>query len=200
MKFVSDPKLAIAYSAKIASDPKKLMSLNIKPSDTTKNQLPELYIMLYPFIAGEYVHREDFYNYTNAMKKEFDVLVKAFNAQVKALTTLIQTHIHPSAVPVSPSVTQFSTPEFKTWTTDPLLFTFGEQLITPASNYSTSIDHRNPLMKTTSYSPVKSITTEYLTSLKLVPFDMDFGEEVGSSSYYTGDAEYANIESRKNLI
>lgn len=175
------------YNKDLLSDVKKLKAINITGKDLTKDQLIQAYILLYPFIASEFVHREDMILFISKLKLEFDTEVEKLNLKLDLLTKEAQNHIH-AANGTAPSVSAktLTAPSLTLWKTEPNDFTFGESLITDSSSYTKNLNHRTPSAEPTQFTPKVSISTAFTQAIKFVPFD------IGGDQLNTGDNSFVN--------
>lgn len=182
-----------AWNKQLASDVKKLESFNLTPVEVTKDQLIQLYLLLYPFIASEYVHRSDLVKWEEKIRQEFLTELQKINSSIESLKTFDITHVHSgvttgpgsSAVAAgAPPVTQSA----EAWKAKPEDYKQGEGLITGGSNYTQSMNHRDPKKDATGYSPKIKISDEFKKAEKYKPFDAGDGE------LNTGDDNFVNAQ------
>lgn len=180
------------WNPDLVIDANKLGSLNRQPVEITEDQLIQLYIMLYPMIITEFVHKADFVAYINAMKAEFEAQIQSLNSQLAALTLNYNNHIHttPSgpAAPI-PILSQASAPSLTGWTVSPVdpQFSLGEKLITFFSQYSSKIEHRLPLTDLPNTGTSRKISELFNKRFKYVPFDIEeMGESMAPDSFANG--------------
>lgn len=184
-----DPVSIGMYSKEVLSSPKSLSAINTTPSDITKDQILQVFLLMYPYISADFIHREDVEKWAAKMLSEFNQKIEDLNAKMDAMASDIKTHnhIHPQG-PTTALVTPmtFQTPKLEPWTSKPKDFTFGDNLITSRSGYTSIMDHRNPKQDPSDVSPKVSISTAYNKLIKMTPFDV-YGDEIK-----TGDNGFVN--------
>jgi hypothetical protein len=187
---MSDIKDVLLWKSTLSEDIKKLLSITIEPADFTKDQLVQAYVLLYPFIASEFVHRTDLIEWENTIKAEFDAKVEKLNAQIKAFNKSLITAIGlitiatPGASAMG-SMQAVPDPALDTWSSKPDDFKFGESLITDTDSYS-DITHRSINKPAEKYVAKISTPEVFNKTQKLVPFDAE------ANSFTTHDNKFAN--------
>jgi hypothetical protein len=117
-------------------DEEQLKSINREPIEITKDQIRILYTLLYPFIATEFVHRQDLKKWSDNILKQLTDMIDAFNNEMNQLIQKLNTHTHTSSAPSTPTSPplppSFNTPEMNPWTSksEDSDFKHGESLIT----------------------------------------------------------------------
>jgi len=174
----SNPAFIGMWNPEAAANIKNVLSINRNPIDYTKDQMIQLYLMLFPFIAADFAHRDDIFKWASKQLKEYKEKVDDLNKQFKVHKTEYDTHKHignmgaPTTQPVKP-MTKI---EHKTWNTLPedSDFKYGEKLVTDNSQYSNNITHRKPNTDSTNIKRIKTnpIASSYSKQLKMVPFDI----------------------------
>jgi len=182
------------WSQETAADVIKMMSINASPAEITKDQMIQLYAFLYPYISGEFVHRDTMMAWYNALAAEFTAKIQAMNVQLEALTSAVKSHTHAShGTPDASSLPSVTAPSLAPFSSIPEAFNQGDTKITEGSSYAIDIPHRNPAMTSTLSTPYSNFVVDFNKALKFTPFD------VGGGSLITGDIEYVNIKSLSNL-
>jgi len=193
-RLASDDMASIGgWSTMAAADIKLNSAINIKPSDLTKDQVIQLYCLMFPYISGEFVHRDTMMSWYNALVVDFTAKIQALNSQIETLTALLKNHSHPNNGSPSSDLTSISAPKLDIFNTVPENFKDGDSKIVESSAYSTAMPHRNPIVPSALSTPKVDFVSAFNSTLKLVPFDAE------GSALITGDAEYVNLESLNNL-
>lgn len=194
-RFADDNIASIGgWSPKVAANLKQYTVINIKPGDLTKDQIVQLYCLLYPYISGEFVHRDTIMSWYNALVADFTAKIETLNAQLESLTATLQSHTHPETGGTTSAPTStFTAPKLEIFNTPPENFKDGDNKIVDASSYTLSMPHRNPVVPSVLSTPKVDFVESFNSTLKLVPFDAE------GSALITGDAEYVNLESLNNL-
>ena len=183
-----------AWNKKVALTTIKRDALNRDPIDVTKDQIRQLYVILYPFIAADFLHRTDNEMFEEKIHQEMKDKINDFNNKIKQwVSTQLNMHQHigNNGAPVSPpsAVKAIGNmPELDLWETTPENgnFTNGEDHIVKANKMikSKNIKHRDK-------SNNKKIKTKYLISNLLsggnilIPFDInDSNTELSSNENF----------------
>jgi len=183
-----------SWAVRLAGDIKKLQTFNLSPVEVTKDQLIQLYILLYPFIASEYVHKDDLELWAKDIKDEIKKEFEKTNKSIESIDSALKSHSH--TVQVLPNTHKGGTDSTiasttiesaDTFSTQPKAHNTGEQdYVAETSNYTKSMKHRNPRKTAKEFSPVLSVSEEFSNASKYRPFDVD------ESTVDTGDNEYVN--------
>ena len=110
-----------AWNKKIALQRDKVGALNRDPLDITKDQIRQLYAILYPFVAADFVHRTANERFEEKVLDEVKQIIKQFNTDVKrwvATELNMHQHIGNNGAPVSPPTAVKNIgdlPELKAW-------------------------------------------------------------------------------------
>jgi hypothetical protein len=172
-----DSSIPGGWNGNISINPRKNESFHRSSMDVTEDQMKEVYRLLYPFIASEFVHRSDLAAYTMQIKKEFDLELKRVNAIIDQLLQIIQNHTHISAPPGSPTSPIFvllPSLEISSWSSlseDPE-FKHGENHILPKDKYLPALRRRDDKTpdNVTNADPANNIISQ-LSGTILTPFD-----------------------------
>jgi len=142
-----------AWNKKVALTTIKRDALNRDPLDVTKDQIRQLYVILYPFIAADFVHRSANELFEEKVLDEMKKAASEFNKSLKQwVSTQLNTHQHigNSGAPVSPpsAIKPIgNTPDLDVWESLPEngKFTDGEDHIVKANKMvpSKNINHRD---------------------------------------------------------
>lgn len=180
------------WNPELAADIQKVRTFNLTANELTKDQLIQLYLILYPYIAAEFSHRDDLQAWADAFFAKLNATFEKFNGQIEAMATSIKTHEHPVAgTAAGPSTTlpSMTTPsiggEFPVTTG----FSAGQKNIVESSRYSRVIKHRNPDAPILSpvVPPAPVISEDYSLTALYKPFDVDGDDlDTGDSSFLTG--------------
>lgn len=188
------------WSPEAASNIKKTLSLNMTGMDVAKDQLIQLYYMIYPFIASEFTHRDDIQRWATDINNDFSDKIDTLNSDIADMHTDLQSHVHignmgsPTSASVDTSLSPiiYTLPQVEIWTSLPEDDTYkhGESQVTTSSSYTKNILHRNPSSKAKNYNPAQEIevTAIFDAAYKFVPFDQ-LGTELD-----TGDSNFINRE------
>jgi hypothetical protein len=150
---------------------------NYRPDEIARDQTLQLYLMLYPFIAADFAHREDLNSWASDVKNSFDSNLRLYNSSLSQAISLLRNHVHPTpSGPSSPSVelNAMQAPSLDGWRNLPSdkVYNFGENLITGDSSFTGEIKHRQPETGPRTYSPLVNIPEEYRKLDKYVPVDV----------------------------
>lgn len=169
--------------------------INILPSDITKDQIVQLYLLMYPFIASEFVHRMDLKKYIDNALDEFNKNISDFNSRLDSMANTINTHTHTSYSPntlTSTPPASVSSPSLDSWSTRPEDggYHSGEDAIVETSNYTNIMKHRDPSFDAGLSNTSKSVDVVdiYSSNNNFVPFDMS-GDKL-----ITDDGMYIKIQ------
>ena len=169
--------------------------VNMTGLEIAKDQLIQLYFMLYPFIAAEFVHREDMLNWATKMHDEHKKAIDELNNKIDTLVSEMQKHIHVGNMgsPTGPSIDssmspiQYTQPKHTAWKTMPedKDYKYGEKQVTEDSSYTNGIKHKNPEEDSKNYTPEIDNIKEFNDASKFIPVDID-------DTIDTGDNEFIN--------
>ena len=177
------------WNVAAAADPRKITAFNRPPSEITRDQLRQLYVLLYPFIAADFVHRTDMSQWVTQMGSEFDTILSTYyQDMIQWVKTNHDTHQHigNNGAPTSPafSVSPFSEPpELKRWSThiEDAQYKNGEQHITTSLLGMLTRDTQADI----------AISTAYNISLLLAggdiitPFDVALESAIDNNTLYS---------------
>jgi len=184
-----DVKSIGIWNPSIATDPTKFGQINITATEIAKDQLIQLYIMLYPFIATEFAHRSDLQNWASTMRDQFRSNIDETNIKLDLLTQEAKNHFHTGqgAVP-SATAKALKTPSISLWKALPedKDFREGEQFIVDNSSYTKAITHRNPSVDAKHSKTKLFISKLFAVILKFTPYD------VNKNNINTGDDDFVN--------
>jgi len=92
----NDNPLALGnWNLDIALDPEKAAAINREPIDITKDQVRQLYQILYPFIAADFVHRTDNAELHTKILEEVTEKINNYNTGISTwITSFLNTHTH----------------------------------------------------------------------------------------------------------
>ncbi len=176
------------WKTNIAANPNKSGAINMTGIEVAKDQLIQLYLMLFPFIVSEFAFKSDVQTWAKTILDEIDKKFQAFNTKHDLLVDQIQSHTHSgvqtgpgtSAVPVA----NFVKPSLTAWTSNPedQQFKEGENLITSSSDFTTAINHRNPSKEPSSPGKI-DVAKEYSTAVKFTPFDANNSANQDANQY-----------------
>lgn len=187
------------WDESILVDLDKLNTFNRDQIDITKDQLRHLYVLLYPFIASEFVHRSDMHKYIATITKEFQDKVDILNEQHRALKKEMDLHTHignlggpTSPVTIAPAqpVQGFTQLELELWKSQPEddIFKLGEELIVSENDMIPSLQQRDPDKAAINVENTsEDIKTDNQISGGdiLPPFDVDEGNLVEPNTFST---------------
>lgn len=176
MQAVNDSAFHVGtWNKVVATDIRKFKAINRRPIDITKDQMRKLYMFLFPFIASEFVHRNDLETWAITVKSE---LLAEFTSFVTSLVSDFNKHTHfgnlgsPTSNPIMPLVSTLNA-----WNTNPEAVPnkFSESVIVAGNEIDTVIARSGaadgPLVKT--QYPISSLLiNEFGTSI-LSPFNID---------------------------
>jgi len=176
----SNPAFIGMWNPEAAQNVKNALSINREPIDYTKDQMIQLYLMLYPFIAADFSHRDDLFNWAKKQLEQQTEKVDELNEKLATLKSELDSHAHIGNMgsPTSPAsavqpISQVST---EPWATQPedQDFKYGESLVTDSSTYSSNITHRKPQEDSVNISRnnTEPIAVSYNEQLKMIPFDV----------------------------
>lgn len=183
----------------IVSDLNKLNTFNRDQIDITKDQLRHLYILLYPFIAAEYVHRSDLHKYMATITKEFQDKIDILNQQHDKLKKEMDLHTHignlggpTSPVTIAPAqpVQGFTQLELELWKSQPEddIFKLGEELIVNENNAIPTLQQRDPdkpAKNVKNTSEAIKVENQISGGEVLAPFDVEEGNLVEPNTFST---------------
>lgn len=176
------------WNPTVLMDARKIKTFNRQPIDVTKDQTKYLYTLLYPFIASEFVHRTDMFNYITKLMEQFQAEIRSLNQQLSSLHSQVTSHTHignlgsptsPSNInPAQPGFPGYTKPELKLWKTKPEdnEFKFGESLILAARQSIPALQKRNPNKaadKVVNTKDAHKITSQLAKGDYLAPFDIE---------------------------
>ena len=156
---------------------KEMEAINLAGKAHTEDQLIELYLLLYPFIASDFSFREDIQSWAKKVKDEFSLKLKKFN-------TALELHIHP--VEGLATLNSESLSSLEQWDTEPEDFNSGDKAITSSSDYTDRAKHRDPnyTAKDINRANSTSVSDKYESLNKYRPFD------INKESLNTGDEDF----------
>jgi hypothetical protein len=142
------------WNASIASDYEKISSFNREPIQVTGDQIKHLYLLLYPLVASEFVHRSDLENWAETIMQQFQEKIEDLNKQLSQQKQDLDSHTHlgnmgsptspPTIAPAQP-VSGFTLPKLEMWNSKPEddEFKFGESIIIRAIDATPSLQQRD---------------------------------------------------------
>ena len=187
----SDTSFAL-WSPDAASNIKKNLSLNMTGLEVAKDQFIQLYFMVYPYIASEFVHRDDLQRWATDINEDFQNKIDKLNDEISNLHQELQSHIHIGNMgsPTSSSMDSklspivYTKPVVEIWSFLPEddKYKHGEKQVVTDSNYTKNLLHRNPDSKAENYTPAENIevTTIFGDAYKFIPFD-EYGTDLDTN-------------------
>jgi len=158
------------WNKTITPESKQFKSINRSPVELTEDQLIQLYMLLYPFIASEFSHRQD-------IKKWADDFMKKYNDDQSKQSSDILGHTHSNGNNGSPTgapLQSISTPDLSIYPEDSD-YKKGEALIAKTSKFSKLLLHRHPAQDSGVDGKLK-VPDEYKRQDILIPFDLSDDE------------------------
>lgn len=177
------------WNTKIAADAKKFQSINRLPVDITNDQMVQLYLLVYPFITTDFVHRSDLQKWAQVISQELSNEIEKLNNQINTLKLELDRHVHIGnlGAPTSPVQELFTKPQLSMWKAKPedQQFKYGESLITDTSKYSSNSTHRLPTADASNTSTKLKISVLFDKQLKFVPFDENVESRIAEPNVFS---------------
>lgn len=176
------------WKTDIAANPNKSGAINMTGIEVAKDQLIQLYLMLFPFIVSEFAFRSDIQTWAKTILDEIDKKFKIFNTKHDTLVDQVQSHTHQGVQPgpgtTGPAFANFIKPSLSAWTSNPedQQFKEGENLITSNSDFTTAINHRVPSKEPSSPGKI-DVVEEYSKTVKFIPFDANNSSNQDANQY-----------------
>lgn len=173
------------WNAGIVGNVRKFDAFNRQPIEVTKDQLGHLYLLLYPMMASEFVHRTDMYKYIEMIMQQQQQRYDELNKKFIKLKNQLDMHTHignmglptsnPRIAPAQP-VEGFQELQIELWTAKPedSDFKSGEGHIVKATDTVPALQQRNklPAEKVLNTADEYKIE-EQVKIIHLPPFDIE---------------------------